>query len=65
MDIKYFIADKLFSKELDEAYAMGIREGANVMHKDILFNLKTARLNMTKTRKEGFAKAIELVEEHR
>ena len=62
--MKYALAEWLFSKELDEAYEMGIREGANAIHKDILFKLKTARTDMTKTRMEGYKKAIEKVENY-
>ena len=62
--MKYQIAEWLFSKELDEAYEMGIREGANAVHKDILFKLKTAKNDLTKARMEGYTKAIEKVENY-
>ena len=62
--MKYQLAEWLFSKELDEAYEMGIREGANAIHKDILFKLKTAKIDMTKVRMEGYNKAIEKVENY-
>lgn len=64
--MKYQIAEWLFSKELDEAYEMGIREGANVVHRDLLFKLKTARTkkDLTKARLEGYSKAVEVVENY-
>jgi len=65
MTIREHIAEFLFSRELDQAYSDGVREGAKGMKHEIVFELKTARLNITKTRKEGYQKAIEIVEEYR
>jgi len=64
--MKYQLAEWLFSKELDEAYEMGIREGANAIHKDVLFRLKTSKTQkeLTKARKEGYTKAVEVVENY-
>lgn len=60
-EIKYQIADKVFTHELDEAYQMGIREGATYATRKITFNieLKRNRQDMTKTQKIGYEKAIE------
>jgi len=65
-ELKYRIADWLFASELDEAYEMGIREGAKVIRQDLAFRLKTSRAQkeLTKARKEGYAKAIEVVENY-
>ena len=65
-ELKYRIADWLFARELDEAYEMGIREGAKVIRQDLAFRLKTSRAQkeLTKARKEGYAKAIEVVENY-
>lgn len=62
-EFKYQVADKMFCSEMDEAYRMGIREGATFATKKIQIDLsmKEAGLNMTKTEQKGFAKAIELV----
>lgn len=59
-EIKYQIADKLFTKELDEAFQMGIREGATFATRKISFDieLKANRADMTKTQKIGYDKAI-------
>jgi len=64
--MKYQLAEWLFSKELDEAYELGIREGASVIRGDVLFRLKThrAQKELTKARKEGYAKAVEVVENY-
>ena len=66
-EFKYQIADKLFCSEMDDAYRMGIREGATFATKKIQMelSLKQAGLNMTKTEQKGFAKAIELVGDSR
>ena len=64
--MKYQIAEWLFSKELDEAYELGIREGAYTIRKDLLFRLKTSRAkkDLTKARLEGYEKALEVVENY-
>lgn len=59
-EVKYQIADKLFTYELDDAYQMGIREGATYATRKITFNieLKRSRMDMTKTQQIGYDKAI-------
>ena len=64
-DIKYEIADKLFARELDEAYNAGIRIGAEYATKKISFRLRAAKesTKLTKTQEVGYAKALEMVQE--
>ena len=66
-EIKYQIADKVFKYEMDEAFQMGIREGATFSTRKISFavELKADRLNMTKTQKLGYQKAIDIVRDTR
>lgn len=62
-EIKYQIADKLFAKELDEAYEMGIRAGAEFATRKLSFEVKLKRqLQLTKTEDRGYEKAIEAIE---
>lgn len=66
-EVKYQIADKVFKYEMDEAFQMGIREGATFSTRKITFavELKADRLNMTKTQKLGYQKAIDIVRDTR
>ena len=66
-EVKYQIADKVFKYEMDEAFQMGIREGATFSTRKISFavELKADRLNMTKTQKLGYQKAIDIVRDTR
>lgn len=59
-EVKYQIADKVFKHEMDEAFEMGIREGATFATRKITFNieLKRNRSDMTKTQQIGYDKAI-------
>jgi hypothetical protein len=63
-DWKYEIADRLFAKELDEAYDMGIRIGAEYATYHLFFRTKTKvdSLGLTKTQKIGYERAIEIME---
>lgn len=63
-DIKYEIADKLFARELDEAYEHGIRAGAEYATRTISFrvNVKEAAQGLTKTQKIGYDKANAIVQ---
>ena len=66
-EVKYQIADKLFTYELDDAYQMGIREGATFSTRKISFNLelKRNRQDMTKTQQIGYDKAVEILKDAR
>lgn len=60
-EIKYWIADKLFEAELDDAYAMGIRMGQSHAISQVRFQLNLENKDMTKTQAVGYARAIEVV----
>lgn len=61
-EIKYQIADKLFCKELDEAYSMGIRAGAEFATRKLSFEVNLKRqLKLTKVEERGYEYAIEAV----
>ena len=66
-EIKYQIADKVFKYEMDEAFQMGIREGATFATRKITFSveLKRERQDLTKTQKLGFEKAIDILQDAR
>jgi len=62
-DWKYEIADILFGKELDEAYAMGITQGAEFATRKLSFEVKLKRsLKLTKTEERGYDLAIDAIE---
>lgn len=62
-ELKYQIADKLFAYELDEAYDMGIRMGAEYATHVISFrtSLNSEKIKLTKVEKKGYEKAIEVI----
>jgi hypothetical protein len=64
-DWKYEIADALFGKQLDEAYDMGIRIGAEYATYHLSFNVKLSvdKLPMTKTQKIGYEQAIKVIQD--
>lgn len=66
-ELKYQIADKLFAYELDEAYALGVRAGAEFAARTISFELgiKEVRQELTKTQKIGYDKAMAIVQERK
>ena len=57
-DFKYWVADKLFAKELDDAYALGIREGASFAVHQISFSLDKDEPEQTKTQAIGYQNAV-------
>lgn len=63
--MKYQIADKLFAYELDEAYDMGIRVGAEYATHVISFrvNLNSEKIKLTKTEKQGYEKALQVIQD--
>ena len=63
--MKYQIADKLFAFELDEAYDMGIRIGAEYATHVISFrtSLNSEKIQLTKTEKKGYEKAIQVIQD--
>jgi hypothetical protein len=64
-NLKYQIADKLFAYELDEAYDMGIRIGAEFATHIISFrvNLNSEKIKLTKVEKQGYEKAIQVIQD--
>jgi hypothetical protein len=58
-DIKYWIADLLFSRELDEDYAMGCREGERVSRLVMAEHLRRIKLSAPKGTHAGLDLAIE------
>lgn len=64
-ELKYQIADKLFAKELDEAYGMGMRIGAEFATRIISFrvNLNSEKIKLTKTEKQGYLKALDIIQD--
>lgn len=61
-DFKYEVADFLFGKELDEAYEMGIRAGAEFATRKLSFEVNLKRhLKLTKTEERGYEYAIDAI----
>jgi hypothetical protein len=59
-ELKYRIADKLFDRELNDAYEMGVREGVTHTLRELGFTLKLgADDKLTKAQAVGYAKALE------
>ena len=61
-EVKYQIADKLFCKEMDEAYSMGIRVGAEFAARKMSLVKLKRNLKLTKVEDRGYEYAIEAVE---
>lgn len=62
-NFKYEIADFLFGKELDEAYAMGISQGAEFATRKLSFEVNLKRqLKLTKVEERGYQHAIDAIE---
>ena len=63
MNLKAKLANLLFSKELDKAYSEGITEGARYAtgHLHTRLYARETFLDMTKTQKIGYEKAIKVV----
>lgn len=64
-ELKYRIADFLFAKELDEAYEMGIRIGAEYAARTISFKVGVTEVkkNLTKTQAQGYAIADGIIQD--
>lgn len=61
-ELRYRIADWLFEAELDEAFELGIKEGARRQKENITQALDTASLDVAKTNQKGYMVAMEVVE---
>ena len=62
--MRYQIAEWLFSKELDDAYEMGLREGTDVTLSNIKFRIGLDGQDLTPARKQGYEKAARVVENY-
>ena len=60
-EFKYWIADKLFERELDEAFEMGLREGARRQRVSTLTDLRTQLETAPKSNHPGINLVIELL----
>ena len=61
-EIKYWIADHLFVKELDDAYRLGVRAGVDHASSTIAFRAGLKRVELTKTEDKGYNKALDSIE---
>ena len=66
-ELKYQIADKLFTKELDEAFRHGMQEGAQYATTWITMRVEINkdRIKMSKTQVAGYEKALEVIKDER
>lgn len=60
-EFKYWLADKLFEQELDEAFEMGIREGARRQRVSTIVDLRAQLDSAPKSSHQGINLAIELL----
>jgi hypothetical protein len=58
-ELKYRIADKLFDRELNDAYEMGVREGVTHTLREIGFGLQLGETKLTKAQTAGYDKAVD------
>lgn len=61
-ELKYRIADWLFEAELDEAFELGIKEGARRQQEKITHALDVGSLTVAKTNQKGYTEAMSVVE---
>lgn len=62
-EVKESIAEAVFSKQLDEAYKLGMRAGAEYAMTKISFEVKLKNhLKLTKTEDRGYDRSIEVIE---
>lgn len=65
-ELRYRIADRLFSRELDEAFQLGLKEGKRRLASELRVRMdykrtRAAELGMTKTQKIGYDRCAEVV----
>jgi hypothetical protein len=58
-ELKYRIADKLFDRELNDSYEMGVREGATHTLREVGFALQLGDTKLTKAQTAGYDKAVD------
>lgn len=66
-ELKYWIADKLFNYELDEAFRAGMQEGAQYATTWLTMRVEInrERIKMSKTQMAGYDKAIQVIKDER
>lgn len=57
-DLKYAIADRLFCTEMDDAFRMGVRHGAEFATRNISFQMNLKNKDLTKAQQVGYDKAL-------
>ena len=60
-ELKEWIAERFFEKQLDEAYALGIREGMRAATQTISFRVSLQDKDLTKTQRIGLLKAMYII----
>jgi hypothetical protein len=58
-EFKYWIADTFFTRELDDAFRLGVKAGTNQTAATIAFRVGLKRTNLTKTEAKGYDKALD------
>lgn len=58
-ELKYWIADRFFSAELDDAFRLGVKAGTNQAAATIAFRVGLKRVVLTKTEEKGYEKALQ------
>lgn len=64
-NIREGIAEALFSDIIDEAFRQGIAEGRRAAVNNIGFQVRNADLNLTPARKEGYQKAVDIIDTYK
>ena len=57
-ELKYQIADKLFCREMDDAFKMGVEHGAEFATRNISFQMNLKNKDLTKAQQIGYDKAL-------
>jgi hypothetical protein len=64
-ELKYWIADRLFTKELDDAFRLGVRAGIGHATSTVTFRVGLKRVQLTKTEEKGYNKALDSINDVR
>jgi len=66
-EIKYWIADRFFDYELDEAFRLGMKEGSAYATQWLSFRtaINIDRIKMTKVERRGYEKCLEVIKDER
>jgi hypothetical protein len=60
---KEWIAERFFEKQLDESYALGVREGMECAAKTISFRVGLQDKDLTKTQRVGLVRAMYVIDD--